>query len=55
MIGSKFVARCSDKKEIWARVKVSGNCSTATCLIILTVSAAKIEMSALSVSNCCLR
>ena len=49
------MARCDDKEEMWARVKVSSKCSTETCLISLTVSGAKIEMSAQPVSNCCLR
>lgn len=55
IISSQFMAHCDDKEEIWARVKVSNKCSTATCLITLTVSVVKIEMSAQSVSKCCLR
>lgn len=43
------------RRKYGQECKVSSKCSTATCLISLTVSVAKIDMSAQSVSNCCLR
>lgn len=55
IISPQCMTFCYDKEEIRAKVKVSSKCSTATHLITLTVSVAKIEMSAQSVSNCCLR